>query len=232
MQRVEVRRQRVATPTGALELEEAVSREWVFEDADREAILAVVKDLPGYMEISAEDSLTKSVRVATFVEKIEMTCTEAKDLAEQPTRADMREARRRVLKRCRAALKELRRIAQGRGDYIYLSIMDPIDGEGDPDGELGDQVFYAAREAFSPLLNFVEVMEKAHQADIRLAHRAPADSDRFVRRLASIYREHIGEPSSYAGGAFYALVKEVLRILGVPSKDPSRRIRAALARPF
>jgi hypothetical protein len=94
--------------------------------------------------------------------------------------------------------------------------------------DLLDQVVEAAEETLQPLEKLITSLEDAEAKDERKGGRDPADNDWVVKEIARLYREHIGTPSSYSNGPFFAHVENVLKILNLPHQDPSRRIRAAL----
>lgn len=78
-----------------------------------------------------------------------------------------------------------------------------------------------------PIQNMIALLEKDLSRK-RPVGRGRGDDRNFIRNIAGIYRRYIGKPSSYPHGSFYKVVSDALEAVGLPWKDHSRGIKAAL----
>ena len=87
-----------------------------------------------------------------------------------------------------------------------------------------------AIEALHALQAIVRRLEAALSAEKRTQGRPPAESFHFARTIANIFSIHIENPTTYDDGPFAEVVRIAFEIIGLPSRDPSRPIRAAAKR--
>jgi hypothetical protein len=196
---------------------------WKFREDDLELI-----------RVPLERAGASEAAIGRLVDELEVLCDNALEFRNRLQRGKVRDQRRSLVKRCREAQEALRGYVDAKpgAELIFDDRLQYWEAEPHAYIDMTDRLYAAAMATLGPLGDLISVMEEAEQADDRKGGRDPADSDGIVREIARLYREHIHEPSSYAGGPFFALVVNVLEISGMPSNDPSRRIRAALKRPF
>lgn len=168
-----------------------------------------------------------------FIAHLDLLCESKKSLLDQPKKIDVTEKREDVLKACRRTLELLRKIERGKLVLWHDATMDHVGVESAGEDRGGDflcEILQAAWDAVGPLQKFTATLEVYHdQGATKAVGRRPADSDHFIRRLAEIYKEHIGrKPSTYRDGPFFCVVQAVLNILGQPSEYPERAIKNAL----
>lgn len=107
---------------------------------------------------------------------------------------------------------------------------DPTSPKAPPKGEDNFLVQHldSAWAAVGPLEKFITVLERYHKAEKKKTGRREADNDHFVRKIRDIYSEHIGKPTLYEDGPFFAVVRAALEIFDLPSAYPAKAIREAL----
>jgi hypothetical protein len=194
--------------------------EWRFTDEEKEAIYGIL-NRSGAQESSLND----------FIFQLEGLCGFKKDLLDQDKKIDIREKRKEVLKRFKDILKDLRAIELGKMILWRYHTVDLLhDEELEPKEWNSPLRIY---DIIQPIEEYIKYLEELPEIPKRHG-RDPADSDRFIRSIARMYRTYIGKPTacisskSYDGGLFFQLVQKVLHILDLPCEDPSRSIRAAL----
>lgn len=72
------------------------------------------------------------------------------------------------------------------------------------EGRFFVQYLDSAWAAVGPLEKFVKIIEKYHKEENKKNGRKKADSDHFIRKIRDVYIEHIGKPTAYEVGAFFA----------------------------
>lgn len=223
MKRIDSATDRICVPPRTVQLPERKItipyHVWCFTDAEKATIRSMFEG-----RIHEE-------KLIDFIDRLEIRCDLKKLALEQPKRVDMREMREDLLDKFKGILKCLGEIHRGeinleRKRSIYdveHLLMKPKEWNSP----------LSMYDIIQPLEEYVKYLEEIPEEPKRTG-REPADSDQFIRHIAEIYSEYIGEPTgysssnSYIGGSFYELVQEVLGILGLPNKDPSKQIRAAL----
>lgn len=94
------------------------------------------------------------------------------------------------------------------------------------------QAMDAAENVILPMMNFIKIIENYHKAEIKKNGRPKAENDHFIEKIAGIYDEHIEKPTLYEDGPFFAIVKTVRGIFGLPREYPKRAIWQALKNYF
>lgn len=218
MKKVEVSRREIQLP-GKDKKISLVHCEWRFTEAEKHEIRRTLRN-----------ETPKEV-IETFIRHLEFFCNGKKDLLEQPQKIDIRATRERVLTDCMAALNHLKQIERGKMITWHRENLDAY-GAGtkaaDPTGDFLLAELQSAWEAVGPLEKFLKIFGKYHRAEIKKKGRPSADSDHFIRKIRDIYIEHIGKPTAYEKGAFFTIVQLSLEYIGLPFKDPSKAIKAAL----
>ena len=198
--------------------------EWRFTDGEKDQIHEILKTVipkPKY-------------RIELFMSDLEGLMMIKKILLEKSSKSDLRAKREKILTDCRATLGHLKNGLIGNDALWALnSLKDYGSLDNDCDllkfSDLLEDEMFGAYEVIGPLQKFIETLERHHRAEKKKHGRPSADADAFIKMLADIYAEHIGDPSAYEDGPFYALVQAILEIIKLPSKDPSRAIREALS---
>jgi hypothetical protein len=202
----------------------AICHVWQFTDAEKRAIRGILEG-----EVQERN-------LNDFMFHLEFLCEFKKEMLEQPTGEDVRETREDLLNKFRGILKYLRRMYHGKIRLSrYHTVNQLIDLE--PKEWNSPLNMY---DIIQPIEEYVKYLEELPEEPKRPG-RDPADSDQFISRIAELYSEYIGKPTTYASGndsrhrkkkpdsgRFFRLVQAVLRILDLPHEDPSRSIRAAL----
>jgi hypothetical protein len=216
MKKVEIDRQVYEYPDGKKVI--WVMREWRFTEQEKDRIREILKH---------EDPIDS---IEHFISHLEFFCDGKKWLQKNPPKADLRYTRERILSDCKATLDHLKQIGRGKvALWTHDTLKDYGAGQETRVTDYLLEEHRIALKAIGPLQKFIETLENHHRAEGKKRGRPSADADAFITKLAEIYAEHIGKPSSYEDGPFFALVQTILEILKLPCEDPSRAIREALS---
>lgn len=166
--------------------------------------------------------------IEAFIAGAEELCQTKKDcLVAQPTPAETRAAREKLLRDCRKAIKTLGRFKDYELDIYRIEDIDASTW----DSHVGDEIFMEARKIYFTLENLIEKLEKFHrhkEKKKRKQGRPEADKDRFIRSIKWVYEEYIAPATLYEDGPFFQVVRLALEFVGLPSKYPTKSIRAAM----
>jgi hypothetical protein len=164
--------------------------------------------------------------IERIILRLEGLCQEKMSTEDEPAKIDRREKREKLVKACEVLSGQL---LEAWAEPLELMPMDCFDSHGgDPADALAIRTGTAELHAITALGAVISVLSEPDALEAKRPGRPPADDDHFVKEVGRLYREHIGEPTSYFLGGFALLVQKLLEIMDLPYQDPSRQIRAAL----
>lgn len=155
-------------------------------------------------------------------------------LMAQPTPAETRAGREKLLGDCRKAQKTLGRfaaiMAETRDEVIHISRSEDIVDWG-PGFYVEHEIFMEAMDIYYTLEKFIEKLEKFQRHEekkTRKQGRPEGDQDRFIRSIKWVYEEYIAPATLYEDGPFFQVVRLALKFVGLPYEYPTKSIRAAM----
>ena len=199
---------------------------WKFTDEEKDSF-----------RLSLKKTGTNQEKTEQFISHLESICDEIKSCLNSPKRDKVRSDREEALKAFKKAMSVVEDILSMEKCLTDFTGMLDI-GDLSPYDKKNPQPYRDEVSSFMTHLRFADAMRKPLQNMIALLEkdlsrkrpvgRGGADERNFIRNIAEIYRRHIGKPTSYPYGPFYAVVSVAFEAVGLPSKDPIRGIRIAL----
>lgn len=219
MERVEKKRKHEITYKGKKKLFYSKWHEWRFTEAERD-----------HFKLLLNGHKFKETDIKDLINHLQAYCWIMKDGLEDSKESQVMALREDILFDCKNTFRHLENIWRGQ---IWLIPFELPNLEGsreqkDKDDRLMDQTFEKSRVAADSLLDFIKLLESDSNLRKRRVGRSRADRLGFIKKITEIYRQHIGRPSAYPYGPFYAVVSFALEAVGLPSKSPGRGIKAAL----
>lgn len=170
--------------------------------------------------------------IEMFFSKAEMTCTWLILMKESPSRQDNRNKLQEMLKTFKQSIQFLKRIYNSKLDVpvaFYRELK--IDGSSMYDiipqiHALGSAI--QARKSEQHLEILVKIIEEYLEPKKQPGSPGSYVTD-FAKHIAYAYRRCFGIiPTTYYDGPFFKIITQLLEIVGIDSKDPSRAVRAAV----
>lgn len=194
--------------------------EWRFTEDERDRFRNELFKRRGFKKTDVED----------LIKHLQAYCWFMRDGLEDSKESEIRGLREYILSDCKKMFRHLENIWRGR---VWLTPFRLPNLEASPeqkekDGKFMVQTLKKSRVPADSLLDFIELVESDQSLRKRSVGRPKADRLGFIKKVAEIYHKHIGKPSSYPYGPFYAVVSIALEAVGLPSENPIRGVKAAL----
>lgn len=194
--------------------------EWQFTEEERDC----------FRRVSFKKHKIKKTDIEDFINHIEIYCWDMKRASENLKESEVKLLRADILSDCKKAFRRLEHIWRGR---VYLEPFTLPSREVSKEDKEKDtkfllQVLKKSRGAADSLLDFIKLLKSDSGMQKRSVGRPKADQIGFIKKIAEIYRQHVGRTSAYPYGPFYEVVSIALEAVGLPSKSPGRGIKEAL----
>jgi hypothetical protein len=168
--------------------------------------------------------------VDRFISHLEFYCQDMQNIRERPKEAEIKLQTEDILKSCKETARYLAKVERGKMLLLpFNCIPDRSNPGNDKPTALLHEALEKAWQANTSLLSFIKTMEIIKSTYNKSRGRKRADNSKFVLHIAKTFREHIGNPTKYKDGPFYDVVRACFNAIGLPSNDPSRAIKNALA---
>jgi hypothetical protein len=219
MERIEKKRRIEFTYKGKKRSIYRVRHEWHFTEDERDRLRCELFKRERFEDTDIED----------LIKHLEVYCWFMKGILVEKE-SDITARREDVLSDCKKTFHHLEKIWRGRALLIPFALpnLETSKEEKEKDAELLVQTLKKSRVAADSLLDFIKLLESDPGLQKRSVGHPKADRLGFIKKIAEIYRQHIGKPTSYPYGPFYQVVSIALEAAGLPSKQPDRGIKAAL----
>ncbi len=177
-------------------------------------------------QIESELRSKDKIAVQKFIGSLEEYCRSMRHILDGTSKAELRILKEDILTCCKKTLRHLKNIEESRIILVPSRITTFMNLE---DSRFTREMETKARYVTSGLEDFIEALEKNLKAADRKRGRKSADYNGLIKHFAIEYYKYIRQiPTTYDSGPFTGIVRIALEALGLPSIDPSRKVRAAL----
>lgn len=174
-------------------------------------------------------------KVERFIKGLEIICVEETKIDRTERREDLLLDRQDFIKKTKSYIGALKKASRGKGLFLPNEKID-MTLSGSIENRLSFAFNSEKSEHFSDLLektwsayhavsDLLERLESIPLGKKTCNGRKHADNDNFVYLIAELYESVFGKaPSKSKTGTFRNLVEIALEAVGLPHKDPTRRL--------